>query len=101
MENPDILAGLVADRRPGQTIVGFAAETGDMERSALEHAKVKLQRKGCDVLMCNEVGNGKVFGQATNMGWILTRNGEVFEVGAGSKFEVAAQIWDAIEAVHR
>lgn len=101
VENPDILAGLVADRRPGQTIVGFAAETGDMERSALEHAKVKLQRKGCDVLMCNEVGNGKVFGQATNMGWILTRNGEVFEVGAGSKFEVAAQIWDAIEAVHR
>lgn len=101
VENPDILAGLVADRRPGQTIVGFAAETGDTERSALEHAKVKLQRKGCDVLMCNEVGNGKVFGQATNMGWILTRNGEVFEVGAGSKFEVAAQIWDAIEAVHR
>lgn len=101
VENPDILAGLVADRRPGQTIVGFAAETGDSKHSALEHAKDKLRRKGCDVLMCNEVGNGKVFGQATNAGWVLTADGDVIEVAPGTKFEVAAQIWDVIEAVGR
>lgn len=97
VENPDILAGLVRDKQPHQLIVGFAAETGDAEQSALEHAQTKLQRKGCDVLMCNEVGLGKVFGQTTNMGWVLTKQGDVIEVSHGSKFEVAAQIWDVIE----
>lgn len=99
VENPDILAGLVADKRADQIIMGFAAETGDAQHSVLEHAKAKLQRKGCDVLMCNEVGKGKVFGQATNMGWLLTKTGDVIEVSHGSKFEVAAQIWDVIERV--
>lgn len=61
--NPDILHGLVQQRRAGQVIVGFAAETGDDSQSALEHALAKLKRKGCDFLVLNDVSDGAVFGQ--------------------------------------
>jgi phosphopantothenoylcysteine decarboxylase/phosphopantothenate--cysteine ligase len=53
--NPDILAELVAARLPGQVIVGFAAETGDGAADVLEHARAKLKRKGCDLLVVNAV----------------------------------------------
>lgn len=98
-ENPDILRGLVARRSkadaPG-VIVGFAAETGDSTHSALDYARVKLEQKGCDLLMCNDVAEGKVFGQGTNAGVLLWRNGEQREVPQGSKVEVAAAILDAV-----
>ncbi|ALC06007.1 Coenzyme A biosynthesis bifunctional protein CoaBC [Corynebacterium deserti GIMN1.010] len=103
VENPDILATTVTRRDAGQfphnpVIVGFAAETGDEHTSALDYARAKLQRKGCDLLMCNEVGMGKVFGQKHNEGWILDSRGGVVEVEQGSKLDVAAQIWDAAVA---
>ena len=79
-------------------IVGFAAETGDAETSALEHAKAKLVRKGCDLLMCNEVGRGKVFAQTHTQGWILSSDGSVVEVEKGTKLEVAARIMDRVSA---
>ncbi|WP_236630265.1 bifunctional phosphopantothenoylcysteine decarboxylase/phosphopantothenate--cysteine ligase CoaBC [Corynebacterium atypicum] len=77
-ENPDILRGLVRRRAEGAipagtTIVGFAAETGDAAGSALDYGKKKLVKKGCDVLMCNEVGGGKAFGTPVNAGWVLSR----------------------------
>ena len=58
VRNPDVLAGLVAARGSASSpvIVGFAAETGDGEGSVLEHARAKLARKGCDLLVVNEVG---------------------------------------------
>lgn len=96
VENPDILRGLVAMRDAGQTqarILGFAAETDQ----PLEHGQSKLARKGADMLMVNDVSGGKVFGQPRNSGWLLTRDGEVAEVSDGSKHEVAARIWDAVE----
>lgn len=100
VENPDILATTVKRREAGEldsnpVIVGFAAETGDEHTTALEYARKKLQKKGCDLLMCNEVGMGKVFGQKHNEGWILDAHGGVVDVEHGSKIEVAAQIWDA------
>lgn len=106
-ENPDILAGLVEARRVGDVasslkIVGFAAETGDENLSPLEHGKAKLLRKGCDLLMCNEVGEGKVFGQRESQGWLLrAQDGEVnvTDVPHGSKLQVAAQMWDEIESL--
>jgi phosphopantothenoylcysteine decarboxylase/phosphopantothenate--cysteine ligase len=52
-------------------IAGFAAETGDDTHSPLDHAQAKLARKGCDLLMCNAVGDGVVFGQDDSAGWIL------------------------------
>ena len=102
VENPDILASTVRRRREGAvpaatTIVGFAAETGDGTHSALDFAKAKLERKGCDLLMCNEVGEGRVFGQSRNRGWLLTADGEVSEVSDGSKHVVAARILEAVD----
>ncbi|MGX1737680.1 bifunctional phosphopantothenoylcysteine decarboxylase/phosphopantothenate--cysteine ligase CoaBC [Corynebacterium flavescens] len=99
--NPDVLAGLVAKREraeinPAAIIVGFAAETGDAEHSALDFARMKFQRKGCDLLMANAVGQGKVFGQATNEGWLLRKGVEPTVVEKGSKQVVAAQILDAV-----
>ncbi len=51
-EEPDILAELGRDRRPGQVIVGFAAETDDV----LANGRAKLARKGSDLLVVNQVG---------------------------------------------
>ncbi|MCQ9344631.1 bifunctional phosphopantothenoylcysteine decarboxylase/phosphopantothenate--cysteine ligase CoaBC [Corynebacterium phoceense] len=104
VENPDILKGLVARRDAGElkdgvVIAGFAAETGDATHSALDYARAKFERKGCDVLMANEVGVGKVFGQTTNSGWLLRRGAEPTVVELGSKQVVAAQILDAVNAI--
>lgn len=56
VRNPDILAEISADRaRPGQVVVGFAAETDDV----LSNGRTKLERKGCDLLVVNEVGSAR------------------------------------------
>ncbi|MCQ9342794.1 bifunctional phosphopantothenoylcysteine decarboxylase/phosphopantothenate--cysteine ligase CoaBC [Corynebacterium sp. 153RC1] len=97
MENPDILRGAVeaaAQMDPRPVIVGFAAETGDEQHSALDFAHAKLAKKGCDLLMLNEVSEGKVFGQDRNRGYLLQKDGAVMEVPDGSKFEVASAILD-------
>lgn len=104
VENPDILATLVQDRAAGklpqaQVIVGFAAETGDDDHSALDYARVKIAKKGCDLLMCNEVGHNKVFGSAENEGFLLNQKGEVTEISRGSKQQIGAQILNAVEAL--
>lgn len=104
VENPDILAGLVRARENGDlrqdaVIVGFAAETGDETASPLEHAQAKFARKGCDVMMANEVGRGKVFGQSTNEGWLLAKDCSPRQIASGSKQVVAAQILDGVNAL--
>lgn len=104
VENPDILRGLVDAREAGKlkddvVIVGFAAETGDESGDALDYAKQKFVRKGCDVLMANEVGKGKVFGQKSNEGWILRKDVEPQVVESGSKQVVAAQILAAVNEI--
>ncbi|SCX14911.1 bifunctional phosphopantothenoylcysteine decarboxylase/phosphopantothenate--cysteine ligase CoaBC [Corynebacterium jeikeium] len=104
-ENPDILAGVVEARRRGDVasttkIVGFAAETGDENNSPLDLARKKLKKKGCDLLMCNAVGEGKVFGKPDSSGWILRPNGDVTEVPEGPKTGVAAAIWRAVCETH-
>ena len=95
-ENPDILKGLVDMREAGETaatIIGFAAETDN----ELENGRAKLKRKGADMLMLNSVAGGGVFGQARNRGWLLSADGGEEEIPDGTKHEVAARIWDAIE----
>jgi phosphopantothenoylcysteine decarboxylase/phosphopantothenate--cysteine ligase len=74
VENPDILRTLSsrADRRP-PLVVGFAAETGDLEAQA----RAKLARKGCDWLLANDVSPGAgVFGGTSNRVLLLTADGE-------------------------
>lgn len=96
VRNPDILAELVSSRRPGQLIVGFAAETGDETHSVLDHARAKLARKGCDLLVVNDVSAGKVFGRSENEVTILDRSGAETAVPSGTKDVVAQAIWDAV-----
>ena len=95
-ENPDILKGLVQMREAGETaatIIGFAAETDN----EFENGRAKLKRKGADMLMLNSVAGGGVFGQARNRGWLLSADGREEEIPDGTKHEVAARIWDAVE----
>ena len=102
VRNPDVLAGLVQSRGSAAypVIVGFAAETGDGEHSVLAHARDKLVRKGCDLLVANEVGVGKVFGQDTTTVHILRRGVDaVTEVGPAPKDIVAAMVWNVIQDV--
>ncbi|MFZ2015792.1 MAG: bifunctional phosphopantothenoylcysteine decarboxylase/phosphopantothenate--cysteine ligase CoaBC [Nocardioides sp.] len=97
VETPDILAELSRDRvQPGQVVVGFAAETGDETGSVLDLARAKLARKGCDLLVVNDVSGGAVFGAADNQAVILTRDGDQVDVPHGSKTAVAHAIWDQV-----
>jgi phosphopantothenoylcysteine decarboxylase/phosphopantothenate--cysteine ligase len=96
-QNPDILAEISHDRaRPGAVIVGFAAETGDAETSGLDMARAKLARKGCDLLVVNDVTGGKVFGSSDNEAVLLGADGESTSVPLGSKSALAHVIWDRV-----
>jgi phosphopantothenoylcysteine decarboxylase/phosphopantothenate--cysteine ligase len=98
-QSPDILAELARVRlRPGQVVVGFAAETGDAAGTVLEHARAKLARKGCDLLVVNDVSGGKVFGSTENEAVVLDRDGAVTPVPHGSKSRLAHVIWDRVAA---
>jgi phosphopantothenoylcysteine decarboxylase/phosphopantothenate--cysteine ligase len=89
----DILAELGRDRRPGRTVVGFAAETDDVER----HARSKLESKGADLLVVNDVAAAGVgFEHETNEVRILDRSGGVRHVPLTSKSKVASAVLDAV-----
>lgn len=99
VRNPDILAGLVVGRgaAPHPVIVGFAAETGDETGSVLDLARAKLSRKGCDLLVANEVGAAKTFGEDTNTVHLLFADGRpAVSVGPATKTAVAHAVWDGI-----
>ena len=96
-QTPDVLAGLAAHRaRADQVVVGFAAETGDDTASVLEHARAKLARKGCDLLVVNDVSGGKVFGEEHNEVVLLDADGGSRPVPRASKTALAHVIWDAV-----
>ncbi len=98
-QTPDILAEISRDRaRPGSVVVGFAAETGDETGSVLDHARTKLARKGCDLLVVNDVSGGKVFGEADNEAVVLDSEGGATEVQRTSKSALAHVIWDHVVA---
>nr|WP_227464598.1 bifunctional phosphopantothenoylcysteine decarboxylase/phosphopantothenate--cysteine ligase CoaBC [Nocardioides lijunqiniae] len=97
VQNPDILKELSHHRPcPDAVIVGFAAETGDATGSVRELAAAKLARKGCDLLVVNDVSGGAVFGSPDNEGVILAADGEATDVPRGSKTAVAHTIWDQV-----
>ncbi|MGY1779555.1 bifunctional phosphopantothenoylcysteine decarboxylase/phosphopantothenate--cysteine ligase CoaBC [Geodermatophilus sp. SYSU D01036] len=96
VRNPDVLAELVTKRAPGQLVVGFAAETGDADADVLAHARAKLARKGCDLLVVNDVSGGGVFGRPDNAAVVLATDGTATEVPHGSKDAVAAAVWQVV-----
>jgi phosphopantothenoylcysteine decarboxylase/phosphopantothenate--cysteine ligase len=91
--NPDILAELKG-RAP--VVVGFAAETEDVER----HAAEKLRQKGCDLIVANDVSEaGSGFGTDTNRVVLLARDGSVERLPLLNKEEVAERILDRARAL--
>ena len=112
-ENPDILTGLAAARKAreaarsahdperaglvppaplSQILVGFAAETD----TSPEQARAKLERKGCDLLVVNPVGNGLGFGTPDNEAVVYGADGTVMPVPRGPKEALADVIWDLV-----
>ena len=101
VRNDDVLAGAVQARAHGElpnmrAIVGFAAETGDANGDVLFHARAKLRRKGCDLLVVNAVGDGRAFEVDSNDGWLLASDGTESALQHGSKTLMASRIVDAI-----
>ncbi|MFT4215661.1 MAG: bifunctional phosphopantothenoylcysteine decarboxylase/phosphopantothenate--cysteine ligase CoaBC [Micropruina sp.] len=94
-QTTDVLAALVRQRRPGQVIVGFAAETAGSASELMELGSAKLARKGCDLLVLNDVSGGAVFGAADNSVAIIDADG-VVATAAGDKNLVAHRILDAV-----
>ena len=94
VQTVDVLASLVAARTDAQQVlVGFAAETPSDGQTLIDLGRAKLARKGCDLLVLNEVGPNLVFGQPDNKIILLTREGATGPI-AGSKDTLAHQIWD-------
>lgn len=79
----DILGTLGANKRPGQLLIGFAAETDDLEKNALG----KLERKNLDWIAANSAADG--FGTLTNKVTLYSRSGQKIALPADEKLEVA------------
>ncbi|MFI2457506.1 bifunctional phosphopantothenoylcysteine decarboxylase/phosphopantothenate--cysteine ligase CoaBC [Streptomyces chengbuensis] len=95
VRNPDILAEISAERaRLGQLVVGFAAETDDV----LANGREKLRRKGCDLLVVNEVGERRTFGSEENEAVVLAADGGETPVPFGPKEALADTVWDLVGA---
>ena len=95
VENRDILAGLTAARRPGQVVVGFAAETAS-GAELVKRGRRKRRRKGADLLAVNEVGWDKGFEAKDNHLVMIGINDEVVAEASGSKRAVADALLDAV-----
>lgn len=94
----DILEELGRRKKPGQVLVGFAAETGDLEANALR----KLRRKNLDLVVANRIGQGgEGFEAGTNRGIVLDREGRKTELPLMSKEAMAAALLDLAEAFLR
>ncbi|MFI5027867.1 MAG: bifunctional phosphopantothenoylcysteine decarboxylase/phosphopantothenate--cysteine ligase CoaBC [Solirubrobacterales bacterium] len=94
----DILAGLTADRGAGQTIVGFAAEHGE---GGAERARAKLERKGADLIVLNDVSDSTIgFESEENAVTLIDRVGEA-AVPRASKDAIAEAIFDRVDELRR
>jgi phosphopantothenoylcysteine decarboxylase/phosphopantothenate--cysteine ligase len=90
--NPDISAELGAQKRSGQLLVAFAAETND----GIANARAKLARKRADLIVLNEVGAEKAFGTDDNAATVLGSDGSVTEIGLRGKEDLADAVWDLV-----
>jgi phosphopantothenoylcysteine decarboxylase/phosphopantothenate--cysteine ligase len=90
----DIIAE-VRRRKADMVVVGFAAETQDMESSA----RGKMQKKGMDMIVANKVGGGEGFGPGLTTVTILEARKSAVTVGPVYKDEAASAIIDAVEGV--
>jgi phosphopantothenoylcysteine decarboxylase / phosphopantothenate---cysteine ligase len=91
----DILAALGRRRREEQTIVGFAAETS----GGVERAREKLDRKGADAIVLNDVSRAEIGFESTENEVVIVERSRELRVPLASKDEVAAAILDRVEAL--
>ena len=92
VETPDVARAVGKMKRPGQVLVGFAAETDHL----LEHAREKMDRKNLDMIVANDVTQpGAGFGVDTNIATLITREG-MEERPLQSKRQLAEDILDRI-----
>jgi len=99
-QTTDVLHTLSGRRPRPQTIVGFAAETAGTPEELLRLGRDKLARKGCDLLVLNDVSGGAVFGQRDNSVQIIGRGRVVAEASA-DKNVIAHRILDAVGVLER
>jgi phosphopantothenoylcysteine decarboxylase / phosphopantothenate---cysteine ligase len=94
----DVLSALGERRRPGTTVVGFAAETDDLRANAAD----KLAAKGADLIVANDVSApGAGFEHDTNEVVILGADGSTREVPMSSKRAIADAVLDAVLAARQ
>jgi phosphopantothenoylcysteine decarboxylase/phosphopantothenate--cysteine ligase len=96
VRNPDILASLAERRRPGQVIVGFAAETEADQHKLVELGRAKIARKRSDFLVVNRVGWNEGFATERNAVVVLDSRGDIVIEASGSKASVAGRILDVL-----
>jgi phosphopantothenoylcysteine decarboxylase/phosphopantothenate--cysteine ligase len=93
----DILAGLAASRGPGQTVVGFAAETG----AGVDRARAKLTRKGADLIVLNDVSDPKIGFESTDNAVTLIDSASATPVPLASKDTIAEAILDRVDRLRQ
>ena len=97
----DVLADAATSRRPGQVLVGFAAETPGDASTLADLARAKLARKGVDLVVANDVSRADAgFEVATNEVVIVSAGGAT-HVARRDKRAIAAAVWDSVSAVRR
>ena len=95
---PDLLAGLVESRAPGQVLLGFAAQSGDV----LSQARAKWRRKGCDLLFANPIDQpGVGFASAHNEGWLLGPDDQVQRLESAGKLALAHRLLSELGSLLR
>lgn len=90
--NPDLLAGIVQQRIPGQVIVGFAAET----QNHLDNAQRKISEKALDLLYVNDVTDGAIFDSDITHGTLLDRDGGALDISETTKDSLAHVLLDQV-----
>ncbi|MDR1167455.1 MAG: bifunctional phosphopantothenoylcysteine decarboxylase/phosphopantothenate--cysteine ligase CoaBC [Heliobacteriaceae bacterium] len=93
VKNPDILQELCKNKREGQIIVGFCAESENL----IENAKAKIQHKGCDYLIANDISRSDIgFGSDENEVYIIDKNLNIKKLDKAPKTVIAAKILEEV-----
>ena len=99
VENVDILREVVELNKPDLKVIGFAAETGDSNRTALEYGLAKLAQKGVDALVVNQVGPNQGFETDENAVTIVSPNFDAISVPTTSKLKIAETVCNVVKTL--
>ena len=91
----DVLAGIAKQRRPGQVIVGFAAEDSE----DIGRAREKLERKGVDLIVLNDISDPTIGFDATDNAVVLVTATDAQHVSRAPKEQIAAAILDRLHTL--